>query len=96
MEIICTYDEYDRFEEVFHQMDYQAGEYVPDTVELEEEILPNLKKYITFLMWIDTTGVQNEENRYVRKLIHNILLKNITLVDELPEKCQEVKKGKKS
>lgn len=96
MEIICTYDEYDRFEKAFHQMDYQAGEYVPDTVELEEEILPNLKKYITFLMWIDTTGVQTEENRYVRKLIHKILLENITLVDELPERCQEVKKGKNS
>lgn len=54
MEIICTYDEYDRFEEVFHQMDYQAGEYVPDTVELEEEILPNLKKYITIMFLLQS------------------------------------------
>ena len=95
MQIICTYDEYDRFEKMFQQMGYHAGEYVPDSVELEEEIIPNLKKYIKFLMWIDMTGTQTEANRYVRKLIHDILLKNITLVDELPENVQTVTEKEK-
>lgn len=90
---ICSYDEYDRFERTFSEMSYQAGEYTPTSEELELEIIPNLKEYITFLLWIDMTGLETEENRYVRKMIHRILIQNIELVEEIPGIANDDKKG---
>lgn len=85
MKFVCTFEEYDRFEELFQSMEYQAGEYVPSDEDMEEYILPDLPKYVTFLLWIDLTGTEVEKNLLMRKRIHSILSKTIELVDELPE-----------
>ena len=93
MKFVCTFEEYDRFEGLFQSMEYQAGEYVPSDEDMEEYILPDLPKYVTFLLWIDLTGTEVEENLLMRKRIHSILSKTIELVDELPEELWDVEEN---
>lgn len=79
--ITCTYNDFDRYLDVFQKMNFKAMDYAPSKKELLEEIFPNLSKYIVLLMWIDETGEETEENAESRALIRKVLTTNLELID---------------
>lgn len=79
--IICTYDDYDKYIELFQKMNFKAMDYVPEKKELLNLIFPNLQKFIVLLMWIDETGYETEENKECRTLIRRALTSNLELVE---------------
>ncbi len=66
----------------FDQMDYRADDYCPTKEEIEEEIIPNLEKYLPFILWIDETGFDTEKNRSNRKIINDLLKNNMEICEE--------------
>lgn len=85
IKIKCTYEDYDKYTELFHSLNYQAADYTPEKTELINVILPNLPKYILMLIWIEETGYETEENSESRKLIHKILTSSLELIDDATE-----------
>lgn len=57
LNILCTYESFEECYEVFEGMNFKANDYVPSFQILYDVILPDLRKYIKYLMWIDETGV---------------------------------------
>ena len=84
-QIYCTFEDYDKFCEVFDNMFYKTNGYAPTLEEIHSRISPNLNEYIVFLIWILETGVDTEENKECRDAIREILNQNFLLVEELPE-----------
>ena len=76
MKIVCTYDEYDKMEEIFNEMYFKASDY-----DLSERIIPNLSKYVVFLFWIDLTGHDTEENKEIRRMIRKLLTEKVELIE---------------
>lgn len=87
MRIICSYDDYDRLEEIFERMSFKADEYVPTMDELKNEVEPNIQKYIKFLLWVDLTGIKTEENSLERKEIQRLLREYLVLTEN-PERLE--------
>ena len=82
--IYCTYDDYDKYMDLFQKMNSKAMDYVPEKKEFINTILPNLSNFIVLLMWIDETGFETEENKEMRTLIRRTLTSTLELV-ETPE-----------
>ena len=40
--IVCTYEDYNKYAEVFEHMSFKALEYVPDLETIKKIIVPNL------------------------------------------------------
>ena len=81
VKIVCTYDEYDKMEEIFNKMYFKASDYVPTMYDLSERIIPNLSKYVVFLFWIDLTGHDTEENKEIRRMIRKLLTEKVELIE---------------
>lgn len=79
--IICTYDDYDKYMELFQQMNFKAMDYVPDKKDLVNIIFPNISKFVVLLMWIDETGFETEENKETRALIRKFLTTSLELIE---------------
>ena len=79
--IKMSYDENDNYYCLIDKMRSKAGSYAPTMDEINFEIYPNLQKYIEFLMWIEQTGYDTEENKKARKLIKQILIEEIELYE---------------
>lgn len=56
----CSYQE---AKSIMEKMNFRALDYVPTKEEMEKEILPNIKLYFSFLLWIELTGYETEENK---------------------------------
>lgn len=67
----CSYQE---AKSIMEKMNFRALEYVPTKEEMEKEILPNIKLYFSFLLWIELTGYETEENKKIRELIQRHLM----------------------
>lgn len=66
---------FDKIYDCFDKMEFKAEDFVPTEKELLE-MMQNLPKYMPFLMWIDETGYDMEEDEEqnamrsrIRKLI---------------------------
>lgn len=81
--IQCTFEDYDKYEELFQNMYFQAGRFAPTVGELKQVILPNLEGYILFLLWIDITGIETADNTESHQLIRQVLRQNLELVDSI-------------
>ena len=79
--IVCTYDDFDKYIELFQKMNFKAMDYAPSKEELLNVIFPNLSKYIVLLMWIDETGYDTDENMEARSLIRKALTSQLELVN---------------
>ena len=86
--ICCTYDDYDKYMDLFQKMNFKAMDYVPEKKELINTILPNLASYVILLMWIDETGFETDENKEVRTLIRKTLTSQLELIEEQCEDNQ--------
>ena len=82
--IQCTFDDYDKFCDMYRTMDYPAADYVPTEKDLKEITL-NVDRYVKFLIWIDVSGYDTEENKKMRKKIRHLLQKVLILVDKIEE-----------
>ena len=80
----CTFDDYDKCCDLYEHMDYQAADYVPTEAEFKE-IEQHIDIYIKFLIWIDISGYDTEENVKMRKKIRRLLKDRLILVDEIKE-----------
>lgn len=83
-EVECDYETYDRLVDCFSNMEYQAGEYVPDEADMDRYVEHGDGSYMDFLIWIMETGVETEENRFMRRRINAYLREHLTLTDEKP------------
>ena len=72
-EIKCTYEVYEKYCKAFQEMKDKAGSYTPTENEIYQRIYPELEKYILFLLWIEMTGYDTEENKKNRQIICTIL-----------------------
>ena len=81
--IVCTYDDYDKFLEVFQKMNFKALDYAPTKSEMINTIIPNIENYLLFLLWIDETGNTTEDNKEVRDLIRKTLISCLELEEEV-------------
>ena len=81
--IICTYDDYDKYMDLFQEMNFKAMDYVPEKKELLNTIIPNLRKFIVLLMWIDETGYETEDNKECRAIIRRTLTNCLDLRESL-------------
>lgn len=87
----CSYEE---AKKVMKNMTFQAFDYVPSMEELEKEILPNMKKYFSFLLWIMLTGHETEENKSTRDFIQKqLMLEYAEQVNGLDGQKQEKEKN---
>ena len=57
---------------IIDKMNFPAFEYCP-TIEELKLIVQNPEKYAPFLMWIDETGYDTEENQEARAIIRAYL-----------------------
>ena len=73
-EIKCTYEVYEKYCKAFQEMKDKAGSY--------QRIYPELEKYILFLLWIEMTGYDTEENKKNRQIICTILKEELKLVEK--------------
>ena len=70
--VICLGDTYEKYLDIFDNMKEKAGDYVPSIADMNI-IKENLPKYVPFLLWIDDTGYETEENKAMRKEISRTL-----------------------
>lgn len=78
--IICSQRTFERFMDDFDNMQLKANEYVPSLEELNI-IKKSLPKYIPFLLWIDTTGEENEENKETRREVRKIIKEHLYILE---------------
>ena len=76
--IICTEEQYNSIYDRIDQMDVMADEYVPSEKDFIE-ICENLDIYMLFLIWIDETGYETEENEKMRKRINHLIRNNLII-----------------
>lgn len=81
-EIKCTYEVYEKYCKAFQEMKDKAGSYTPTENEIYQRIYPELEKYILFLLWIEMTGYDTEENKKNRQIICTILKEELKLVEK--------------
>lgn len=79
--IICTDEDFEKYCEVFDKMTFQAENYVPTLKEIKTVIVPNLPKYMLFLLWIDCTGYETNNNAKIRRLIRQIIHNNLKIIN---------------
>lgn len=77
-QIQCSNKLIDEIYETFDEMEYRADDYVPTEDDMTI-IASNLSKYIAFLMWIDDTGYETEENSSMRKVISSIIKSSLVM-----------------
>lgn len=70
--VICLYDTYAKYMDIFDGMKERAGDYVPSPTDMTI-IKENIPKFVPFLLWIDDTGYETDENREMRHEISRIL-----------------------
>lgn len=80
--IVCSYDTFEKYCEVFDKMFYKAEDYVPTIEEIRKNIVPDLEHYILFLLWIDSTGKETIKNAKTRRLIRQIINNNFEVIDD--------------
>ena len=85
MTVSCSYDMLEDIYNTFDAMDYKAGEYTPAEEDLKL-ILENLAEYLPFLLWIDETGIETEENAEIRHSIREIIKTRLNLFENEVEK----------
>jgi hypothetical protein len=96
IKIVITYSDLDKYYEVFEKMDVKANEFCPTTEELYQLIVPKIYDYILFLLWIDETGIETEENKQDRLNVRKIIKEYLTVCDEkdLGKELKNNTKGK--
>lgn len=85
MRIIISAEDFEKYCKVFDQMKWQAGKYAPTEEEINNRILPNMKDYALFLIWIDCTGVETPANKKSREWIRDILRDSLEIIEEKEE-----------
>lgn len=70
--------ELDKLYETFENIDFRAGEYVPEPEQLQL-MVQNLTQYGIFLMWIDDTGDITAENQDIHDIISSVIKKYIVI-----------------
>lgn len=73
---------YEKYCKAFQEMKDKAGSYTPTGNEIYQRIYPELEKYILFLLWIEMTGYDTEENKKNRQIICTILKEELKLVEK--------------
>lgn len=79
----CSFQQFDEICETMQRMDYHAGPYAPAARELMERVEPELEAFILFLLWVNETGFETDENRMPRRIIREILRTHIELYEEV-------------
>lgn len=82
MRITISEEDFEKYCEVFDRMKWQAKEYAPTVEEIQKEILPNMKQYALFLIWIDCTGEETPANKESREWIREILKESLEIIRE--------------
>lgn len=59
--IVCTYEDYNKYAEVFEHMSFKALEYVPDLETIKKIIVPNLPEYILFCCGLMKQGMRQKK-----------------------------------
>jgi len=72
---------YEKYCTAFDQMELKAGPFSPDLEVIRKEILPNLEDNIVFLMWVDETGIETEDNKRSRGMVREILKDCLMITD---------------
>lgn len=72
----------EKYCKAFQEMKDKAGSYTPTENEIYQRIYPELEKYILFLLWIEMTGYDTEENKKNRQIICTILKEELKLVEK--------------
>lgn len=65
--------DFDKFIDVFNRGKVRADSYCPTPDECDDILLKNLSKYIPFMLWIEETGYETEENAENRKYLRHLL-----------------------
>ena len=73
------YSELDRIYARLDQMENTADEYCPTPEDLLE-YADDLPRFYPFLLWIDETGYDTEENKENRKALRKFLTENIEFI----------------
>lgn len=79
--IIITETQLSNLYALIDEMEDTADEFVPSEDELKE-ICDNLAEYMTFLIWIDETGIETPENKTMRKLINKLIREQLIIKED--------------
>lgn len=74
--LLITYNEMDKIYDTIDQMLFKAKDYVPTMDELQE-MENDIQKYYRFMLWLDETGEDTDENFYERAELRRIIKDNI-------------------
>ena len=72
---------YEKYCSAFDHMELKAGAFCPDLEVIHREILPNLEDNIVFLMWVEETGIETEDNKKSRAMVREVLKNCLTITD---------------
>lgn len=84
--IKINYDQYDEILAIFDSMMFKAYEFMPsfsDLYKIKEELENGLgAEYVIFLMWLEETGIETEENKKERHFLKGIIKEHIEITDK--------------
>lgn len=89
MIIKCRENDYQRLIRIFHKMKEKPYEFVPTRWDLEKYIIPNLNKWIIFLLWIKEMGIETTENKVIRNDICKLIDTTLVIVPDNQEDSLE-------
>lgn len=81
-----SYDQYDEILMVFDTMMFKAHEFTPmfsDLYKIKEDFENGLgTEHVLFLLWIEETGNETEENKKERHFLKSIIKEHIEITDK--------------
>lgn len=77
----CKQSVLDKIYDTFDVMDYTAEDYVPTQEELVE-MCKDIGTYMPFLLWIEETGEDTEENVEIRSIIRSVIKRQLAIIDD--------------
>lgn len=80
------YDQYDEILAVFDSMMFKAYEFMPtfsDLYKIKEDFENGLgAEYVVFLLWLEETGIETNENKKERHFLKSIIKEYIEITDK--------------
>lgn len=77
--VVCDEKTFQSMYDVFEKMTFTADDYTPTEIELKM-LCDDLPRYMPFLLWIEDTGYDTDENIKMRKTIRQIIKNKLRIV----------------
>ena len=78
--IKLPWKQFEKYCEIFDKMFFTADTYCPTKEDLIVKAMTDWKNCYLFLLWVQMTGIETEENKEDRQFLNNLLNKYLEIV----------------